>query len=93
MAFIEQALFKTNAQKCRLFAIDTLHIEHQRLLRKQAMIKEGELRLGNCRSRYNLPYYDGHNALIDALACAELLLAQVSKMGGLDNIKASELLR
>jgi DNA polymerase-3 subunit epsilon len=93
LSFIEHALLKENSKKCRLFAIDTLHIEHQRLLRKQLMIKEGELRLSSCRSRYNLPYYEGHNALIDALACAELLLAQVSKMGGLNKIKVSELLR
>lgn len=93
LSFIAQALYKQHQQKPRLFAIDTLRIEHQRLLRKQPMIKEGELRLTNCRSRYNLPAYDAHNALVDALSCAELLLAQVSKMGGLYNIKVSELIR
>lgn len=93
LSFLEQALLKMNTQKCRLFAIDTLKIEHQRLLRKQEMIKEGELRLGSCRSRYHLPTYDAHNALIDALSCAELLLAQVSKMGGLEKIKTSELIQ
>lgn len=93
LSFLEQALLKKNVKKCRLFAIDTLHIEHQRLLRKQAMIKEGDLKLANCRKRYNLPYYNAHNALIDAISCAELLLAQVSKMGGGEKIKASELLR
>ena len=93
LSFLEQALLKMNSQRCRLFAIDTLKIEHQRLLRKQEMIKEGELRLASCRSRYQLPVYDAHNALIDALSCAELLLAQASKMGGLDKIKISELIR
>ena len=93
LRFLEQAILKQRAQKCRFLAIDTLHIEQSRLLRKQSIIKEGELRLGNCRSRYNLPYYEGHNALIDALACAELLQAQLSRMGGIDKIKVSELLR
>lgn len=93
LSFIEQTLFKKNGQKSALFAIDTLHLERQRLLRKQEMIKEGELKLGSCRSRYNLPCYDAHNALIDALSCAELLLAQVSVMGGIDKIKVSELIR
>lgn len=93
LSFIEQALIKTGEKKYRLFAIDTLQIEHRRLLRKQPSIKEGELRLTNCRQRYNLPRYDAHNALLDALSCAELLLAQVSKMGGLEKIKVSELLR
>jgi len=96
MDFIEQALLKVSEQSknqnSHLYAIDTLQIEHRRLLRKQPIIKEGELRLNNCRPRYNLPSYDAHNALIDALSSAELLLAQVSKMGGADNIKVFELL-
>lgn len=97
MSFIEQALLKqndiANNKKCHLYAIDTLRIEQQRLLRKQPLIKEGELRLANCRERYHLPHYDAHNAFVDALSCAELLLAQVSKMGGLDKIKVSDLIR
>ena len=97
MRFIEHALRKKNDnssnKKCHLYAIDTLKIEHQRLLRKQPMIKEGELRLWSCRERYNLPNYEAHNALVDALSCAELLMAQVSKMGGADKINVFELLR
>ena len=93
LSFLEQAILKTDTQGGRLLAIDTLKIEHQRLLRKQETIKEGELRLGSCRKRYHLPTYDAHNALIDALSCAELLLAQVSKMGGLEKVKVSELIR
>lgn len=96
MRFIEQALSQQNDpasnHRCHLYAIDTMRIEQRRLLRKQILIREGELRLGNCRSRYNLPHYNAHNALIDALSCAELLLAQVNKMGGPDNIRVSELL-
>lgn len=92
LSFIQQALLKETGQKCRLFAIDTMRIEHQRLLRKQSMIKGGELRLWACRSRYNLPNYEAHNALIDALSCAELLLAQTSKMGGLTTFKVGELI-
>ena len=97
MSFIKYALLQKNkissSKQCHLYAIDTLRIEHQRLLRKQPMIKEGELRLWSCRERYNLPNYDAHNALVDALSCAELLMAQVSKMGGSDNLKVSDLIR
>ncbi|MEI6897573.1 MAG: exonuclease domain-containing protein [Psychromonas sp.] len=97
ISFIQQALAQqTNnmsAKRLHLYSIDTLRIEHRRLLRKQPMIKEGELRLNNCRSRYNLPSYDAHNALVDALSCAELLLAQVSQMGGAKKIKVSDLIR
>lgn len=93
LSFISQAIFQQSHQKSQLLAIDTMHIEHKRLLRKQVMINEGTLRLSNCRARYNLPSYHAHNALIDALSCAELLLAQLSKMGHPDKIKISELLR
>jgi DNA polymerase-3 subunit epsilon len=34
------------------------------------------IRLTDSRTRYHLPYYRQHNALTDALACAELLQAQ-----------------
>lgn len=92
LRFIQQALIQQTTQKCPLFTIDTMRIEHKRLRRKQQMIRKGDLRLSNCRSRYNLPNYDAHNALVDALSCGELLLAQLSKMGGIDNIKVSELI-
>ena len=36
------------------------------------------LRLGKLRSAHGLPSYPAHDALTDALACAELLLAQVA---------------
>lgn len=35
----------------------------------------GDLTLAGCRVRYGLPDYPAHNALVDALATAELLLA------------------
>ena len=93
MHFIEQALFKQTKRVSRLFAIDTMHIEQQRLMRHQTIIKEGELRLDRCRNRYNLPNYEAHNALVDALSCAELLLAQLSQMGEVDKITVAELIR
>lgn len=36
------------------------------------------LRLAKLRGRYGLPPYRGHDGLTDALACAELLLAQLA---------------
>lgn len=36
------------------------------------------LRLNDCRSRYHLPQYEAHHALVDAQATAELLHAQLS---------------
>lgn len=39
------------------------------------------LRLGKLRSGYGLPTYQAHDGLTDALACGELLLAQVATAG------------
>ena len=39
-------------------------------------------RLAATRSRYNLPDYHAHNALVDAVATAELFLAQVAHRFG-----------
>ncbi|WP_394730000.1 exonuclease domain-containing protein [Altererythrobacter sp. GH1-8] len=44
------------------------------------LIGDGVYRLGACRARYGLPEYAAHDALTDALAAAELLQAQLSRM-------------
>ena len=66
-------------------AVDTLLQEQSLLRRRQQPIKPGDLRLHACRARYHLPEFQGHNALLDALATAELLLAMaVHRSGGRD---------
>ena len=40
-----------------------------------------DLRLWGARARYGLPRYRAHDALIDAVACAELYLAQTAELG------------
>ncbi len=82
LAFLEIALTQLGYQKPKLIAVDTLALEKKRLLRQNETIKEGELRLGATRVRYGLPVYAAHNALIDAIACGELLLAQMAAIGG-----------
>lgn len=61
--------------------IDTMEIEKRYLLRQQEGIAAGELRLFACRQRYGLPDYPAHNALTDAIATGELLLAQIAYRG------------
>jgi len=92
LEFLQQALIDTGSKVIPLFAIDTLHIEKKRHLRKDQALQTGSLRLNACREHYNLPVYNAHNALTDALACAELLLAQLSKMGGLEKITLKQVL-
>jgi len=78
-----------NQLTCRAFnapllmpTVDTLLLEEAILRRSDVPIKPGDLRLQACRARYNLPTFPGHNALLDALATAELLLAQATHRGG-----------
>lgn len=56
--------------------VDTLLQEEALMRRREQPIQAGDLRLQACRDRYNLPRLPAHNALQDALATAELLLAQ-----------------
>lgn len=59
--------------------VDTLLNEKRLLARHSELPKSGALTLAQCRHRYNLPAYQGHNAMVDALATAELLLAEIKK--------------
>lgn len=62
--------------------LDTMQIEMQRRQRTQQVIQEGGFRLAPTRERYGLPDYPGHDALTDAMATAELLLAQIAHYNG-----------
>lgn len=60
--------------------VDTFAIE-RRHMEKMATYPRGEdLRLARVRARYSLPQYANHQALTDALASAELYLAQTSQL-------------
>jgi DNA polymerase-3 subunit epsilon len=62
--------------------VDTMVLERRAFGRSNREIKQGDLRLARIRERYGLPRYRAHNALVDAIATAELLLAQASGMEG-----------
>jgi len=64
--------------------IDTMQIEDDLQQKKQKNLinwfyksKVESIRLENSRRRYNLPAYSTHDALVDAIATAELLQAQI----------------
>ena len=48
--------------------------------RRAIPVKPGDLNLGRVRSAYGLPRYTAHNALNDAFATAELMLAIAARM-------------
>ncbi len=57
--------------------VDTFELERRALGGGwDAASQPGALRLWTARARYGLPVYRAHEALTDALACAELYLAQ-----------------
>ncbi len=68
--------------------IDTMHIEKRRM---HVQGKTMGLRLAQCRDRYGLTSSQQHNALADAQATAELLLAQASYLGKEQELKLSDL--
>lgn len=61
--------------------VDTL-VLHDRLVNRgfDDESRAGELRLWNARSRYGLPRYPAHDALTDAIACAELYLGHLAEI-------------
>ncbi|WP_075187092.1 3'-5' exonuclease [Teredinibacter haidensis] len=69
-------------------ALDTMQIEKRRL---QIQGKNDSLRLGETRKRYGLPAVTQHNALADAVATAELLLAQVNYISNMETLKLAHL--
>jgi DNA polymerase-3 subunit epsilon len=58
--------------------IDTLVIARKRLDLRTALYSPNDLRLFNLREKHGLPRYKAHNALSDALATAELFLAEMA---------------
>lgn len=72
--------------------VDTLLQEQALLQRKDIPIQAGDLRLQACRDRYNLPPYPAHNALLDALATAELLVAMAKHRSAGQDFSLGQLL-
>jgi DNA polymerase-3 subunit epsilon len=73
--------------------IDTLQLALRRLRQRDQPPRGGELRLGALREQYHLPRYKAHNALTDALATAELFLAQLAHRDDGGRTTLGELLR
>jgi len=67
-------------------------LQEEALLRRHGRIIEPRaLRSQDCRSRYNLLHVHGHNALLDALATAELLMAMAAHRSVGETFSVSEL--
>ncbi len=64
----------------RLQVVDTLEVERRLLREVPHELTRGFFRLDACRQRHHLPRYRAHSALTDAVACAELYLAQCGQL-------------
>ena len=62
--------------------VDTFAVERRHMERMGTYPRGEDLRLARVRQRYGLPQYRNHNALTDALACAELYLALAAASRG-----------
>lgn len=69
--------------------IDTLLLERTLIESRGGTINEmqGQLTLEACRARHGLSEHQRHSAAADALATAELFLAQVAELGGADKLR------
>jgi len=72
--------------------VDTQSLARRTFERRHISFKGSDLRLHALGERYNLPRYGAHNALSDALAAAELFLAQASYMEGRRGAKLADFL-
>lgn len=73
--------------------IDTMALEQHLLTAEGRDPREmhDDLTLNACRARRSLPDYQRHSAAADALAAAELFLAQVAQLGGAENVTLRDL--
>lgn len=80
--FLQAAMQRVYGYALPLVMVDTMVLAQRRLERLQHHIRPNQLRLANLRHEQGLPRYGAHNALEDALATAELFLAQLAVLRG-----------
>jgi DNA polymerase-3 subunit epsilon len=87
VAFLQQACVSWAGIAPPFTALDTLQMELVMRKQRGLPVHNDDLHLGKLRSAYNLPRYTAHNALIDACATAELLLAIATRMDSSGSIR------
>ena len=92
-AFLQQACMKWAGIAPPFIVLDTMQIELALRKRREVPVQQGDLQLSRLRSDYRLPRYTAHNALIDAFATAELLLAIAARLDRRAPLKLAHHLR
>jgi DNA polymerase-3 subunit epsilon len=93
VAFLQKACVSWAGVAPPFTVLDTMHMELAMRKRRGLPVHNGDLRLDKLRSSYNLPRYTAHNALVDACATAELLLAIAARMDSSESIELRPHLR
>lgn len=78
--FIQALAIQILGTPIQLNMIDTCIFAKTRMQHRNQVIGSNSLRLFNLRKNYGLPQYNAHSALEDAIATAELLLAQITSL-------------
>lgn len=96
-ANIEQGFINKICQKLYgtdfvMRVIDTQVLAKRSFERKNKSYKPTELRLFNLRKIYKMPPYKAHNALLDALATAELFLAMANNISSSNKARLNDFL-
>ena len=76
-ALLDRMCLQRYGARLHIPVVDTLELELRRQRRAHHIEENRSLRLGDLRDTYNLPRYGAHDALSDAIATAELLIAMV----------------
>ncbi len=74
--FLDKACRRHFGAGLKVDVADTMQREYMKYIAADREPRRDDLRLWTCRERYGLPPYKAHHALTDALAGAELWLAQ-----------------
>ncbi len=93
VAFLQKACAGWAGAVPPFVVLDTMQIELRLRKRREIPVQQGDLQLGRLRKDYNLPHYTAHDALIDAFATAELLLAIAARLGGNTPLQLGPFLR
>lgn len=76
-----------------LLVVDTLQIAFHMKYKGAVHVPQDALNLFTLREHYQLPRYKAHNAMVDAVSTAELLLILVDELGGEDSVTVEQLIK
>jgi DNA polymerase-3 subunit epsilon len=82
-ALLDRMCLQRHGSRLLVPVVDTLQLEHRRMQRNHHIENNKSLRLSDLRESYNLPRYNAHDCLVDAIATAELLIAITAHSRGI----------